>query len=395
VIVRATRRLALALLFVSPLSAACGDSESIGPEGGQPASGGGGAGASASGGAGASASGGAGASASGGAGAGGDATGPGGGAPCPSGVTCIDTFVFTDQRDTTAEGTDAIDAYACSPSTNEAGREIVYRVAVPSDGFLSVAVYDDADTDVDVHILTAFDPSAPSGDSCVARGDREAAADVAAGYVWVVADTWVSAQGAEQAGPFTLDVGFIPVAEGPCAMEVGEMPRVGDGGDHLAMPATGPVVKEAHLVTQAEPAPYPTTATEELAEHYALSQAATKLVMQRAESWAPLEGGDFFGAGIGDPARFPVVDEGWYVNMYWTPAARPPKGTRMILRSAADPARAVVVAAGYETGPSNLSRIGGTTEETHYYLRTEHLDAMTLGIATDPSLPLGPRRCTD
>jgi hypothetical protein len=182
VIVRATRRLALALLFVSPLSAACGDSESIGPEGGggsgvgastsvggQPASGGGGAGA--------------GASASGGAGAGGDATGPGGGAPCPSGVTCIDTFVFTDQRDTTAEGTDAIDAYACSPSTNEAGREIVYRVAVPSDGFLSVAVYDDADTDVDVHILTAFDPSAPSGDSCVARGDREAAADVAAGYV--------------------------------------------------------------------------------------------------------------------------------------------------------------------------------------------------------------------
>lgn len=308
-------------------------------------------------------------------------------------MTCVDTFVFTDQRNTSAEGSDAIDSYACAPSTSEAGREIVYRVDVPSDGFLSVAVYDDADTDIDVHILTTFDPAAPSGDGCVARGDRQAAADVTAGSVWVVADTWVSAQGTEQPGPFTIDVGFVPVASGPCAMETGEMPRVGDGGDHLAMPATGPIVREAHLVTQAEPAPYPANATDELSEHYALSQAATKLVMQRAESWAPLEGGDFYGAGIGDPARFPVVDEGWYVNMYWTPAARPAKGTKMILRSAADPSRAVVVAAGYETGPSNLAHVGGTTEETHYYLRTTHLDSMTLGIATDQTLPFGPRRC--
>jgi hypothetical protein len=115
--------------------------------------------------------------------------------------------------------------------------------------------------------------------------------------------------------------------------------------------------------------------------------------MHRGELWAPLEGGDFFGAGIGDPADLPTLDEGWYVNMYWTAAARPPKGTRMILRRSDDPTRAVVVAAGYETGPSDLTRIGGTTEETHYYLGTDHDAVLELGIATDQSLPLGPRVC--
>ena len=67
----------------------------------------------------------------------------------------------------------------------------------------------------------------------------------------------------------------------------------------------------------------------------------------------------------------------------------------MILRSAADPTRAVVVAAGYETGPGDLTRIGGTTEEVHYYLGTAHNSEMTLGIASDQSLPFGPMRCTN
>lgn len=78
--------------------------------------------------------------------------------------------------------------------------------------------------------------------------------------------------------------------------------------------------------------------------------------------------------------------------MYWTLSARPVDGTRMILRLAGTN-RAVVVAAGYETGPGNLSHIGGTPEETHFYLKTSHLSDMTLGIAVDQSLPFGPRRC--
>jgi len=312
--------------------------------------------------------------------------------PCPSGVTCVDTFPFTDQRDTSSEGASVIASYDCAPQTDEGGNEIIYRVTVPSDGFVSAAVYDGDGVDIDVHIVDGLDPSAPTGAGCLSRGDLEASADVTAGEIWVVADTWVSSSGA-QAGSYTLDIGFVPASSGDCGMLAGEMPRVGDGGDHLDMPATGSVVKEAHLVTQAEPAPFPSTATAELAEHYALSQQATGLVMHRSELWAPLEGGDFYGAGIGDPADLPVVDEGWYVNMYWTAAARPPKGTRMILRRPDDPTRAVVVAAGYETGPGDLSRIGGTTEETLYYLDAQHGDTLTLGIAADQGLPLGPRRC--
>ena len=206
-------------------------------------------------------------------------------------------------------------------------------------------------------------------------------------------DTFVSA-GTPRAGAYAVEIGFTEPSVGPCAMQTGEMARVGDGGDHLAMPATGPIVREAHLVTQEEPAPFPSTSTEELDAHYALSQAATNFIMHRREPWAPLEGGSHYGAGIGSPSLLPVLDEGWYVNMFWTARARPSRGTRMILRQPGSD-RAVVVAAGYETGPGNLAHIGGTTEEAHFYLGTGHLDVLTLGLAADPSLPLGPRRCTD
>jgi hypothetical protein len=279
-----------------------------------------------------------------------------------------------------------LDAYSCAPTTNESGPEVVFRVTVPAAGFLSAAVDESVGVDVDVHILAAWDP-----DTCLDRGNFHARADVEAGAYWVVVDTYVSG-GVPKAGAFALDIGFTEPSRGPCAMQVGTMPRVGDNGDHLAMPATGPIVKEAHLVTQEEPPPYPSTSTEELADHFALSQSRTGFVMHRAEHWAPLEGGDFYGCGIGSPTLFPVEHEAWYVNMYWTSAARPSRGTRMVLRLPGT-SRAVVVAAGYETGPGNLAHVGGTPEETHFYLRTSHLSVMELGVAVDQGLPLGPRVC--
>lgn len=306
--------------------------------------------------------------------------------PCPSGVTCVTTFPFSDDRDTSAEPAGVLDSYACAPAIDESGPEVVYRVTVPSDGFLSAAVYEDDGVDVDVHILSALDASA-----CVDRGDRDARADVTAGDWWVVVDTY-SSGGVAKSGGFRVDIGFVEPSRGPCGMEVGEMPRVGDNGNHLAMPATGPMVMEAHLVTQEEPPPYPSTSTEELGEHYGLSQSRTGFVMHRDQDWAPLEGGSFYGCGIGSPEDFPVVHEAWYVNMYWTSSARPAKGTRMILREPGGD-RAVVVAAGYETGPGDLSNIGGTAEEPHFYLGTGHKSVLTLGIAQDQSLPFGPRVC--
>jgi hypothetical protein len=115
---------------------------------------------------------------------------------------------------------------------------------------------------VDVHILGSLDPS-----DCLDRGNLHARADVTPGTWFVVIDTYVSS-GVPQSGAFRVDIGFVEPSRGPCEMQVGEMPRVGDGGNHLQMPATGRIVLEAHLVTQEEPPPYPMTPTEELADHY-------------------------------------------------------------------------------------------------------------------------------
>lgn len=310
---------------------------------------------------------------------------PDAGVPCPAGQVCVDHFPFTHAADTSVPGSSVLSAYGCAPNLDESGNEVIYRVTVPATGFLSAAVRESPGVDVDVHILSALDAQA-----CLSRGNFHAKADVAAGTYYVVVDTYV-ASGVPQAGAYEVDIGFLEPSIGPCELQTGVMPRVNDNGNHLSMPATGKVVREAHLVTQEEPAPYPASFTDELEAHYVLSQARTGLVMHRSEPWAPLEGGSFYGCGIGDPSAFPVAHEAWYVNMYWTSAGRPAKGTRMIFKSGN---RGVVVAAGYETGPGDLSFIGGTPEETHFYMGTTHGSVMTLGIATDNSLPLGPRTCT-
>lgn len=309
------------------------------------------------------------------------------GTGCPPGLRCVTTFPFTDMGDTSDTSLPSqLNGYSCG-TQNEGGREIVWRVEVPFDGFLSAAVNESNGVDVDVHILSALDAQ-----QCLSRGNFHAKADVTAGTYFIVVDTFVSA-GVPQAGTFTVDIGFTRPSSGLCELRTGVMPRVNDMGNSLPMPATGQMAVEAHLVSQDEPPPYPSTATEELAAHYALSQARTGFVMHRNQVWAPLEGGSFYGAGIGSPTLFPLEHEGWYVNMYWQSSARPARGTRMILRMP-NTNRAVVVAAGYETGPGNLSFIGGTPEETHFYFGTTHGSVMQLGIAVDQTLPFGPRTCS-
>src|SRR6185295_8112954 len=127
-------------------------------------------------------------------------------------------FPFHDERDTATEGSTAIDSYACKPGADESGPEIVYRVALPANGFLSAAVYSDQDVDVDVHLLSAFDPAAPSGAACLDRGDHDARADVGKGYAWVVVDTFASGEGA-LGGPYRLDIGFLTPSKGACGLE--------------------------------------------------------------------------------------------------------------------------------------------------------------------------------
>lgn len=310
------------------------------------------------------------------------------GEDCPDGVICVEALPYTHSADTRHVHTRDFDAYACAPTTDESGPEVVYRVVLEEAGYLGVLIDDDTEgVDIDAHLLGSLDP-----EDCLDRGDRAASDHLEAGTWYMVADTYVSA-GEEQSGPYTLTMGQVVPHVGSCDMEEGWMDRVGDGGDRLAMPATGPVVQEAHLVTVEDgygtstTDPWPATQSENIASHYATSQDATGLVMARSDIWAPQEGCEYGQGAYG--AKLPVVDEGWYVNMYWED--RPEAGTRMIVMNASG--RAVVAAAGYETGPGDLNNIAGVTEEIHHYLGTVHESELTVGFAADPDLPLGPIVC--
>ncbi len=304
---------------------------------------------------------------------------------CPAGLVCVDSFPFHDENDTAASGARALAGYSCAPATDESGPEVVYRVTVPADGFLSAAV-DDAlpGVDIDVHLLAALDAAA-----CLDRGNRHARAHVTAGVYYVVADTWVGATEGELAGPYALDIGFVEPPPGDCAMTFDTVVRI--VGPPLELPVTGPVVMEAHLVTTADGFPagsWPTSITDGIPAHYGISFDTTAFVLARSQSWAPMESSEFGQGATGAP--LPPLDEGWYVNMYW--ASRPPGGTRMIVRLPGG-GPAVVAAAGWETGPGDPEHVAGVTEEIHFYLGTAHLSELTLGFAADQTLPLGPIAC--
>jgi hypothetical protein len=310
------------------------------------------------------------------------------GGDCPAGVTCVDTFPYRAAFDTTLSAQSDFDAYACAPSTDESGREFVFRVNIHTKSFVGVAIDDSAaGVDIDAHLLSDLDP-----ETCLDRGNSDAGSVVEPGVYYVVADTYVSG-GTEQAGAFDITIGVIPLSTGDCSLESGWLDRVGDDGNYLEMPAAGPMAIEAHLVTTQDGYgtstidPWPATITDNIEAHHRDSEDLTGFVMARDQPWAPQESCEFGQGACG--SKLPPEDEAWYVNMYW--ADRPGGGTRMILQN--DAGLAIVVAAGYETGPGNLDYIGGTVEEVHQYLGTGHGSPLTLGFAADETLPLGPIDC--
>lgn len=329
--------------------------------------------------------------ASGGAGSGGENLG--GDLPCPNGVQCFEVYPASVEGNTSTEGASNIATYPCATMTDEGGNELAFRLRTPHPGFVTARITDGDGVDIDAHLLETYDSAAPSGDACLARGDFLVSGNVEAGHAWILADTWVSASNGPQAGAFKLDFGYVAASEGPCDFEPGQIERTGDEGIHLALPAKGPASVAPHLVTSAEPAPFPTMQGERLQEHFAISESAVAIVWNRTSPWA--SGGEFLGAGVGDPSELSPEHEAWRVSMRWTAAARPVKGRRMLIRRGDDPTRAVVLAAGYDTGPQDLTHVAAITEEAHLALGTAAEAEIEIGFAADGTLPLGPRRCQD
>lgn len=115
---------------------------------------------------------------------------------------------------TTAGRRSAARSYAAKPQVIEAGPEVAYRLDVAAAARVTASVEGDggpssgASVDVDVHLLTGLDLDAAGlATRCVARGDRTASADVAAGPCFVVVDTY---EGPARAGAYRLRVDVEP-----------------------------------------------------------------------------------------------------------------------------------------------------------------------------------------
>ncbi len=107
---------------------------------------------------------------------------------------------------TTSAASRTFDAYACAPTTDESGPEVVYRVDLPAAGFLALDLPRSdmgAGVDVDVHLLTSRDASA-----CLDRGNWRAGGYLPAGRYWVIADSWVAGDGSERSGDYAITMGF-------------------------------------------------------------------------------------------------------------------------------------------------------------------------------------------
>jgi hypothetical protein len=129
---------------------------------------------------------------------------------------------------TAGTGSDQIDSYACSPTTDESGPERVYRFNVQSEGTLTATVTDDSGTDVDLHLLSSSDP-----DDCLQRDDVTVSQILTPGTYYLVADTWCSGGGTEYPGGYTMYVDFTGEGGG------GDDDDVADDDDDVADDDTG------------------------------------------------------------------------------------------------------------------------------------------------------------
>lgn len=288
----------------------------------------------------------------------------------------------------TKNGTNKITTYGgqCS-DTNESGPEQSYVFKVDEPGVLVVGTTEPSGGDVDVHLLSSLTAS-----GCLARGDKGLSLHVKAGIYYVNVDTY---QSTSNAGSYNLKITFFPDS-GKCGMEVTDITRI-NTPKVVTLPATGKVVQEAHMVTDYDQEEngknwWPSTSNEKLAEHKAHSAEWTGV--DYGGDWCPSgEGGCEYGQGATGKA-IPWKAEAYYVCMYWNSASKPKPGTRFLVVNP-QTGKAIVAAAGYETGPGDGSKIGGAVYEIHKKLGTSHDSTLTFGkLKSDAqSLEFGPIDC--
>ena len=175
-------------------------------------------------------------------------------------------------------------------------------------------------------------------------------------------------------------------------------------GRKVALPASGQIVIESHLVTAEDRFPanrqFPRYDDERLALHLVRScqvlltfipaaDCATVYQNPAFQVWTPAEGGGAIGAGsTNQKPRF--KEEMWSGNMNWGRGHKPPPGDRYLVSRAG---KTVVLVVGFETGPADASYLLGLQPEVAYYLEATNHDKVTVGHLADQTLPPGPVSC--
>ena len=322
-------------------------------------------------------------------------------APCEQGCendqcksSCVDGICPTVIEDfsqiingDTSRSHNHISTYTGCTDTDESGPEEYYEFTLKEAGYLFVATTEPSGGDVDVHLLSAL-----NGESCMARNDKMLMHRIdKAGKYYVSVDTYTNSG---KAGAYKLKITFIGDS-GKCGMTATTEKRVSSCGN-LDLPRIGKVVEEAHLVTDWDQAQHggtswwPGSKNEGLAAHKAHSAEWTNLNV--GAEWCPSgEGGCEYGQGCTGKA-VPWKAEAWYINMYWSGSGRPSKGERYLVLNPYN-GKAVVSAAGYESGPGDCSMMGGAVYEIHSHLGTSHRSSLSFGHMRDQSLEYGPIKC--
>ncbi len=132
-------------------------------------------------------------------------------AAAPAAATLDDPHVLPENPFAVAGSTvaapSAIDRYDCAPTLDETGGERVFAVEAPIAGKLTAWLDGDGGpVDVDVHLAVGASLSGGVLSGCVARGNAIAEANVPAGLVLVVVDSFA---GAAQEGDFVLRTTLI------------------------------------------------------------------------------------------------------------------------------------------------------------------------------------------
>ncbi|MBK8252051.1 MAG: phosphodiester glycosidase family protein [Polyangiaceae bacterium] len=119
----------------------------------------------------------------------------------------IDMFPYAVKGNTALSTSSEIDFYDCAAATNESGPEVVYRFELSQAARVTAWVEGDSATvDIDVQLLDDLTVAGGVANGCLARNNRIAEANMAAGVHYVTVDSY---NGAAQAGPFVLRIDAI------------------------------------------------------------------------------------------------------------------------------------------------------------------------------------------